>query len=168
MRRIDPSHPPQAPGVTTLLDADEYSAAQIAQLYRRRWQAELNLRSLKIVLQMDQLRCKTPHRVRNEFYMHLIGYNLIRRVMAAAAFACGDEPWTVSFKGTLQTLNNLLPLLATRMSTEDWCTALLTAVATHVVGHRPDRYEPRVVKRRPKQYKLLRKPRGEYKKRMTD
>ena len=61
-------------------------AAEIALLYRRRWQAELNLRSLKIVLQMDHLRCKTPHRVRNEFYLHLVAYNLIRQLMAVAAF----------------------------------------------------------------------------------
>ena len=153
--------------VTTLLDPELYTAEEIAQLYRRRWQAELNLRSLKTVLQMDHLRCKTPHRVRNEFYMHLIGYNLIRRVMAAAAIASDAEPWTVSFKGTVQTLNHLLPLLGTRVSTDDWCTALLTAVATHIVGDRPDRYEPRLRKRRPKQYKLLREPRANYKRRMA-
>jgi IS4 transposase len=63
--------------VTTLLDAEKFPAAELAQLYRRRWQAELNLRSLKVVLQMDHLRCKTPHRVRNEFYMHLLAYNLL-------------------------------------------------------------------------------------------
>lgn len=152
--------------VTTLLDANQISSGALSQLYRRRWQAELNLRSLKIVLQMDQLRCKTPHRVRNEFYMHLIGYNLIRRVMAVAAFASGVEPWEVSFKGALQTLNHLLPVLSMRGSTEAWCTALLEAVSTHLVGQRPDRYEPRVRKRRPKQYPLLREPRVNYKKRM--
>lgn len=152
--------------VTTLLDPEAYSAAEIAQLYRRRWQAELNLRSLKIVLQMSHLRCKTPHRVRNEFYMHLIGYNLIRRVMAVAAFESDVEPWTVSFKGALQTLNHLLPVLSSGVSTDEWCTALLTAVATHAVGHRPDRYEPRLCKRRPKQYKHLREPRANYKRRI--
>jgi hypothetical protein len=152
--------------VTTLLDPEAYSAAEIAQLYRRRWQAELNLRSLKIVLQMSHLRCKTPHRVRNEFYMHLIGYNLIRRVMAMAAFESDVEPWTVSFKGALQTLNHLLPVLSSRVSTDEWCTALLTSVATHVVGHRPNRYEPRLCKRRPKQYKHLREPRANYKRRI--
>ncbi len=99
--------------------------------------------------------------------MHLIGYNLIRRVTAVAAFASDAEPWTVSFKAALQTLNNLLPLLGTRVSTEDWCAALLKAVATHIVGDRPDRYEPRVRKRRPKKYKLLREPRANYKKRMA-
>jgi DDE family transposase len=153
--------------VTTLLDAEQFSAAEIAVLYRRRWQAELNLRSLKIVLQMDHLRCKTPHRVRNEFYMHLVAYNLIRQLLAVAACRAGVEPWTVSFKGALQTITNLLPLLGTSVSTEDWCEALLDALATHVVGNRPDRFEPRVKKRRPKSYKLMREPRYNYKKRMA-
>ena len=91
--------------VTTLLDAEEYPAEELATLYRRRWQAELHLRSLKIVLQMDHLRCKTPQRVRNEFYTHLLGYNLLRGVMAAAAFQSGRSPWEISFKGALQTLS---------------------------------------------------------------
>jgi DDE family transposase len=151
--------------VTTLLDSEKYPATEIAVLYRRRWQAELKLRSLKIVLQMDHLRCKTPHRVRNEFYMHLVAYNLIRKAMAIAAVQAGVQPWMVSFKGTLQTLNKLLPLLNTSVSTEDWCEAVLDAIATHVVGNRPDRFEPRLKKRRPKNYKFIRRPRQEYKKR---
>lgn len=149
--------------ITTLLDAKTYLATEIAALYRRRWQAELHLRSLKSVLQMDHLRCKTPHRVRNEFYMHLVGYNLIRRVLALAAFRAGTEPWTISFKGALQTLNKLLPMLHSTTTTA-WCDTLLTAVATHTVGNRPDRSEPRVKKRRPKNYKLMRQPRAKYKK----
>lgn len=153
--------------VTTLLDAEQYPAEELALLYRRRWQAELNLRSLKVVLQMDHLRCKTPHRVRNEFYMHLVAYNLIRRAMAVAAARAGVEPWTVSFKGTLQTVCKLLPLLGTSLSTEAWCDALLDAIATHVVGNRPDRVEPRVKKRRPKPYRKMTKPRREYKNRVV-
>lgn len=149
--------------VTTLLYAETYPAAEIAKLYRRRWQAELNLRSLKTVLQMDQLRCRTPHRVRNEFHMHLIAYNLIRKVMAIAASKAGVEPWMISFKGALQTLDKLLPLLNTNISIDDWCEAVLAAVATHDVGNRPDRYEPRRTKRRPKPYKHLCKPRKNYK-----
>ena len=151
--------------VTTLLDTQQYSAAEIALLYRRRWQAELNLRSLKIVLQMDHLRCKTPHRVRNEFYMHLVAYNLIRQLMAVAAVQAGREPWTISFKGALQTINNLLPILSTQVSTEEWCQTLLDSIVTHEVGNRPDRYEPRVKKRRPKSYKLMSEPRQNYKRR---
>ncbi len=153
--------------VTTLLDAEQYPAAEIALLYRRRWQAELYLRSLKTVLQMDHLRCKTPHRVRNELCMHLVAYNLIRQLMAVAAMQADRAPWTVSFKGALQTITNLLPLLSTRLATADWCQALLDAIATHVVGNRPDRTEPRVKKRRSKPYKLMTKPRGNYQRRMT-
>ena len=152
--------------VTTLTDAEEYPADDIAALYRRRWQAELHLRSLKIVLQMDQLRCKRPERVRNEFYMHLIAYNLIRRVMAVAAFDSGVHPWEVSFKGTLQTINNMLPILGTNLSTEVWCSTLIRAVAAHIVGNRPDRYEPRLVKRRPKPHKLMQHPRHTYKRQL--
>jgi hypothetical protein len=112
---------------------------------------------------MDHLRCKTPERVHNEFYTHLLAYNLIRGVMAAAAFQAGKSPWEISFKGTLQTLSQFLPLLLARLSTDAWCEALLTAIATHVVGNRPDRVEPRRVKRRPKPYKYLSKPRRNYK-----
>jgi len=151
--------------VTTLLDAEKYPASEIAALYRRRWQAELHLRSLKVVLQMDHLRCKTPERVRNEFYMHLVAYNLIRELMATAAFRAGVSPWTVSFKGALQTINNLAPLLTSKITTDAWCETVLNAIATHEVGNRPDRVEPRVVKRRPKPYKLMKQPRHEYKRR---
>jgi len=152
--------------VTTLLDAEEFSAEAIADLYRLRWQAELNLRSLKTVLTMEHLRCKTPHRVRNELYMHLLGYNLIRKAMALAAFEAGVGPWQVSFKGTLQTLNSFLPLLGSCMDIADGCQSLLACIAAHAVGNRPDRNEPRLVKRRPKQYKHLRKPRQQYKTRV--
>ena len=147
--------------VTTLLDSEQYPPEEIALLYRRRWQAELHLRSLKTVLQMDHLRCKVPERVRNEFYMHMVGYNLIRGVMAAAAYQSGRSPWEISFKGTLQTLGQFLPMLLANTA-ESWYEALLVAVATHIVGDRPDRFEPRRVKRRPKPYKLLQKHRCLY------
>jgi putative transposase len=151
--------------VTTLLDPEEYPADEIATLYRLRWQAELNLRSIKIVLQMDVLRCKTPHRVRNEFFMHLLAYNLIRRAMALAAWESGVAPWQVSFKATLQTLNTFLPLLLTCMPHSAGCDAFVSCIAAHVVGNRPDRYEPRLIKRRPKKYGRLREPRENYQRR---
>ena len=152
--------------VTTLTEATENPTGELAELYRRRWQAELHLRSLKVILQMDQLRCKTPHRVRNEFSMHLLGYNLIRRAMALAALQSGVDPWQVSFKGTLQTLNQFLPLLGGSMPVAAGCEALLNCISAHAVGNRPDRYEPRLVKRRLKKHKHLREPRENYRKRL--
>jgi hypothetical protein len=155
--------PRQLVMVTTLADVQEFAADEIAALYRRRWQAELQLRSLKIVLQMDHLRCKTPHRVRNELWMHLLAYNLVRRVMALAAIEAQVAPWQISFKGALQTLHHFLPLIVLCAQPDAGCAALVRAVATHLVGQRPDRYEPRGVKRRPKLYPRLQKPRADYK-----
>jgi hypothetical protein len=149
--------------VTTLVDPEAFPAHEVADLYRRRWQAELHLRSLKVVLQMDHLRCKTPHRVRNEFYMHLLAYNLVRRVMALAAAEARVPPWQISFKGTLQTLNNFLPWLSSCMPLDAGCQTLVASIASHVVGNRPDRFEPRRIKRRPKSHDLLQRPRHEYK-----
>jgi putative transposase len=73
----------------------------------------------------------------------------------------------VSFKGTLQTLNAFLPLLVRCGEIVLGCEALRDSIATHIVGDRPDRYEPRLVKRRPKPYKHLREPRQNYKKQMA-
>jgi hypothetical protein len=149
--------------VTTLVDSDAYPAQELAELYRRRWQAELHLRSLKVVLQMDHLRCKTPHRVRNELQMHLLAYNAVRRAMVIAAVGAKVPPWQISFKGTLQTLHHFLPGLTSCIPLGAGCQALVNCLITHRVGNRPDRFEPRRIKRRPKPQALLQRPRNEYK-----
>ena len=149
--------------VTDLLDDTDYSKEDLAALFRRRWQAELNLRSLKTVMQMERLRCKKPHRVRNEFRAHLIAYNLVRQVMSEAAIEAEVQPWQISFKGAMQTLNRFLPLLEMAIESETFCSVLFRCCTQHVVGHRPDRYEPRVVKRRPKPFPRMNKPRQQYK-----
>ena len=151
---------------TTLLDELAYEKDDLAQLYRRRWYAELNLRSLKSVMQMDHLRCKNPHRVHNEFYMHILAYNLIRKTIAIAATEAGVQPYQISFQGALQTLLNFLTALSSDTDLDEWCHRLITAIATHNVADRPDRFEPRVRKRRPKPYPLMNQPRDEYKRAM--
>ena len=148
---------------TSLLDDCEYSKEDIAALFRRRWQAELNLRSLKTVMQMEHLRCKKPHRVRNEVRAHLIAYNLVRQVMSEAANEAGIQPWQISFKATMSTLTDMLPVLGMIHAPAELCRVLLACCQKHIVGNRPDRYEPRVLKRRPKPYKLMQKPRHDYK-----
>src|SRR4029077_7496525 len=95
--------------VTTLTDAAAVSGADLAELYRRRWQAELYLRSLKQTLQMDILRSKTPPMVRKEIWAHLLVYHLVRTVMAQAAALASCRPDEVSFTGALQTINAFLP-----------------------------------------------------------
>lgn len=143
--------------VTTLLDAASYTPADLAGLYRMRWHAELDLRSLKVTLHMDILRCKTPEMVRKEVWAHLLGYNLIRGVMADAARAHGVAPGGLSFAGAWQTIAVFGPVLhrCPPERREEVYGRLLQAVATHRVGDRPNRYEPRRRKRRPKPFLWL-------------
>ena len=71
--------------VTTLLDPKQTTKGELAELYRARWNNELDLRSLKSTVQMGELRCKTPEAVRKAVWAHVLAYNLIRTVMAQAA-----------------------------------------------------------------------------------
>jgi Transposase DDE domain len=157
---------------TTLLDPEEFTAGDLARLYRERWNAELDLRSLKRTLQMDVLRCKTPDLVRKEIWAHVLAYNLIRTVMAQAAAEHDLAPRSISFKGTLQTLDAFQPLLELKASGSATDRVrlyhdLLDAVATHRVADRPDRYEPRLKKRRWNHYDWLTRPRAEMKRQMA-
>jgi hypothetical protein len=153
---------------TTLLDADEFTKDDLAQLYRARWNAELDLRSLKQTLQMDVLRCKTPELARKELWTHILVYNLIRTIMAQAATKHGIEPRSISFKGAVQTLEAFQPMIALQGEHDSEFLAnayahLLDAIASHRVADRPNRFEPRRTKRRPKPYDRLMKPRHEAK-----
>jgi Transposase DDE domain len=148
--------------VTTLTDAAAVSGADLADLYRRRWQAELHLRSLKQGLQLDILRGHSPAMVRKEVWAHLLVYNLVRRVMAQAAAAAGARAEEVSFTGAVQALNAFWPelrALGNAAEAQALWGVLLWAVGQHRVGGRPDRYEPRAVKRRPKNFPRLSQPR---------
>jgi hypothetical protein len=154
--------------VSTLLDARAVTANDLADLYRARWNAELDLRSLKQTMQMDILRCKTPELVRKEIWTHVLAYNLIRTIIAQAANQHHIEPRTISFKGAMQTLEAFQPQIATQGDRDvshrrRLYQALLNAVATHRVADRPDRFEPRQRKRRPKKFEYLMKPRNELK-----
>ncbi len=148
---------------TTLLDHHVYTKEDVAALYRQRWHAELDLRSLKTFMQMDVLRCQSPAMVRKEIWAHLLAYNLIRKVMAQAAQEHHLAPRQISFKGALQTLNAFCDGLraCAPCALPDMCRRLLAAIAHHRVGDRPDRLEPRAKKRRAKPYPLLNKPRAQ-------
>lgn len=154
--------------VTTLLDAEVYPAEELAALYRERWHCELDLNALKTTLQMDMLRCKTPPMVRKEVWVHLLVYNLIRRLIAESAREFGQLPRRLSFKGALQTIGSFAPYLAIyRANRRAALTVqLLHAIASHHAGERPDRIEPRAIKRRPK-YSYLTLPRRLAKQRLT-
>jgi hypothetical protein len=154
--------------VTTILDPLQASAAELASLYRARWNNELDLRSIKVVLQMDLLRCKTPELVRKEIWAHVLAYNLIRAVMAQAASREGAAPRSISFKAALQVLEAFRPLIADRTDRgagrlTTLYGALLRAIAVHRVADRPGRLEPRMTRKGPRGYEELKRPRKEIK-----
>jgi len=158
---------------TTLLDPQAYSKQDLAQLYLARWNAELDLRSLKQTLHLDVLRCRTPELVRKEIWTHILAYNLIRTIIAQAATKHGLEPRTISFKGTIQTLEAFQPVIdiQCRHNTafrEHLYQHLLDAIVSHRVADRPNRYEPRRRKRHAKKYFTFIKPRHEAKRDMAN
>ena len=117
---------------------------------------------------MSELRGKAPELVRKEVWAHVLAYNLIRTVMAQAAAEHDAEPRSLSFKATLQVLEAFRPLIAFQgyrgaAHRAALYEQLLGAIAVHRVADRPDRFEPRMAKRRPKRYDRLTRPRWEIK-----
>ena len=149
--------------VTTLLDAHRFSAAQLAGLYFRRWGVELHFRQIKILLGMDVLRCLSPAMVCKELLRHLVAYNLIRALMQRASLIYHVPLGRLSFKGTLDSLHHFADAVhaahAKPTRQRQLFDALVLTIAADQVPLRPNRSEPRVKKRRPKNYHLLTKPR---------
>jgi hypothetical protein len=142
--------------VATLLDAQTHTAEEIAELYRQRWHAEIDLNALKTTLNMEHLRCRTPAMIEKEIWAHFLAYNLLRQTMTQAARKENTLPRELSFKGALQTVTAFAPYLAQATLGQDrLLEKLLQAIATHRVADRPDRYEPRKLKKRPGQYTYM-------------
>ncbi len=151
---------------TTLLDPKKYPANAFADLYRRRWRAEVWLGDLKTTMGIEILRCKTPEMIGKELDMHLIAYNLIRALMLTAANRVAVHPDELSFKQSLNTIRQWTPAMV-EAKTENWHREMLELLyhylAASLLTKRPNRSEPRAVKRRPKNYQRLTAPRKEFK-----
>ena len=149
--------------ITTLLDAEAYPEEDITDLYHQRWHVELDIRAIKATLKMDELRCLTPFMVEKELWTHLLAYNLVRKVAAQAAALRGVCPRQVSFAASQQAVLAAWSQLTEATAAERRAVAavLLRGLGKEQVGHRPNRCEPRQKKRRPKNLKLLTKPRAE-------
>jgi hypothetical protein len=151
--------------VTTLLDEKTYPDEAIIALYRRRWAVELCFRDIKTTLGLDVLRCTSPEMIEKEVWMQVFGYNLVRALMLEASWTYSVPLERLSFKGTVDTLRQWTPLFAPTMFAFKRARAeLLRIIAADQVPDRPNRFEPRARKRRPKPYPLLTVPRKRAKK----
>jgi len=151
--------------VTSLTDADLYPAQELIQLYARRWRLELCLRDLKTTMGMEQLRCQTPDMAEKELLAYLVAHNLIRCVIAEAVAAYRVDLERVSFKGSLDALrqySNAISQAPNRKMRNQLWQDLLLNLALDLVPCRPGRLEPRSLKRRPKNFGWLTKPRRKF------
>jgi hypothetical protein len=152
--------------VTTLLDPKLFPAHELAKAYARRWRLEMCLRDIKTTLGMEALRCQTPAMARKEMFAFLIAHNLTRCVMAEAAGLYDADLERISFKGTLDALRQYSAAISAarnqKMRKKLWHDLLINLVRDPV-PLRPGRTEPRAIKRRPKPYPLLNKPRHQFK-----
>lgn len=143
--------------VSTLIDAVQVSKAELNALYLQRWHIELDLRAIKTVMGMEILRCKSPQMVQKEVGAFFLAYNLIRAAMAQAAACAQLLPRQLSFCAAKRMINGFLDLLRGRAARGliRMFAYLRGAIALLLLPHRPNRVEPRAVKRRPKPHRLL-------------
>lgn len=151
--------------VTTLLDAELFTLADLAALYQRRWQIELCFRDLKTTMGMEVLKGKSLSSVEKEITMRLIAHNLVRFIMLEAACECMVELGALSFKGSLDAIRRWSGVIDARRRQPRLKQAaleeMLREIAADRLPRRPNRCEPRVRKRRMKKYKLMIRPRAQ-------
>jgi len=147
--------------VTTFLSQKTHHKRELAEIYKRRWDVEINLKSIKATMNMDFLTCKTPEMVRKEIGVHFLAYNCIRIIMAEACEKHDAIPWKISFKGAVQLMNSYAPQFfkSTAQTNKILYAEMLRSIIKNKIGNRPGRTEPRAVKRRPKAFPFLCKPR---------
>lgn len=148
--------------VTTLLDAQTYSKSSLATLYRLRWQVEVNLKHLKTTLKLEFVRCKSPEMVRKDLLVHLLSYNLLRSFMLRSAIETTIPVLQLSLQAARQLLVSFIPQLmsANDLQRDPYYDLMLVLLWEQRLPQRPNRVEPRVVKRRPKSYPRLTRPRS--------
>ena len=146
--------------VTTLTCSKHTDKAVLRSLYRSRWHVELDLRNIKTTLGMERLSCQTPAMAIKEIWVYLLAYNLIRLMMAQAALLAHRLPRQLSFKHTVQIWIAWTQHANRIEDDDDKLYGLFVLIAQQHVGDRPGRIEPRAIKRRPKPYPLLTKPRA--------
>ena len=129
--------------VTTFLDTKKYHKQELAKIYERRWDVEINLKSIKEIMNMDFLSCKTPEMVRKEMGIHFLAYNFIRIIMAEACEKHNETPSKISFKGSVQQINSFTPyfLNSSEEKNRILYTEMLQLIVKNKIGNRPGRDE---------------------------
>lgn len=155
--------------ITTLTDPEKYTKEDIAELYGFRWNEETDIFYIKQILNLDHLRCKTPHMIQRELWVTLLAYNLIRKLIASAAAVHDKQPRRLGFTLACQTILSAWMLFSTDTcrDAQAMYTYILSTIAANEVANRPGRIEPRVLKRRRHRYPLMQRPRQELREKLA-
>lgn len=141
--------------ITTMLCEKTTTAKTIKNLYKSRWQIELDFRNIKTTMGLKSFSCKTPQMVTKEMWTYFLAYNFIRSVMLESALHNNILPRQMSFKHTMQLLSNQIVLLG-KIAYQN----LLVIIGKKRIGNREGRIEPRAIKKRQNCYPLLMTQRG--------
>jgi putative transposase len=153
--------------VTSLLDEKQYPAAEIVQLYGRRWRIETVFEQLKIRLSADVLRSHSPEGIRKEFAARCIALNIVHSIILEAASVHHVDPMRISFAHAVRATLIFSAALACEpvLRLPQIYRALISEIAHHIVPERPGRIEPRAVRRENKHYPALKETRAEWRSR---
>lgn len=143
--------------ITTMLCANKNPAKLIKNLYKQRWNIEVDFRNIKITLDLKEFKCKTPEMIIKEMWVSFLAYNIIRSLMLLSALYANVTPRAISFKSTLQLYLHYLDM---KIHSKHNLQTLLKLIAEKVIGNRAGRIEPRFLKKRCNAYKLLIVPRN--------
>jgi hypothetical protein len=151
--------------VTSLLDAAQYPADEIAELYLQRWRIEMLFRQFKVDLSSDQLRSKSVDAINKEVAARICAINIVRSIMLEAAVENHVDPMRISFVAAVRTILAYAPALGLRPPNQLPAIyhAMLREIACNLVPERPGRIEPRALSHDPKHYPPLKITRAQWK-----
>ena len=151
---------------TTLLDAGRHGWEELAAIYAQRWDIELRLRDVKTTLGMERFKVKTPEMAQKTLEMMIVAYNLVKATCQEAAQEAERRPEDDELQGALDTIVAHKTRYRGRQRqpkkiVEIW-REMIAIVSEKLIDLRPGRHEPRAIKRRPKSFSYLTRPRAKF------
>ena len=146
--------------VTTLCSSVTATKKDLKDLYKSRWNVELDIRHIKTTMGMETLSCQSPDMIEKETWIYMLAYNLIRMIMLESALLCDVIPRQLSFKHTIQLWISFRQQIVNSDIDVELTKEFLLLVGQPRVANRPRRTEPRVMKKRPKAYPIMIRPRA--------
>jgi hypothetical protein len=144
--------------MTSFTDKKLYKKDELEEIYLKRWGIELDIRHLKVTLDASLLRSKSPDTARKELWVHLIGFNIVRKIIGMTSVKFNKAmPRSISFKTTLNVFLQSISTLGSKSIN------IILKLLKNEILNSPYRREPRAIKRQYNRYPVLTTSRKESK-----